>query len=177
MDSQTYLTASERTLSPNYHAERIKLHAFLNMVQRLQELGTEVDQVKRVLYYGVVPMGVDVIAEMESAQDGPAPTLAGIEGLDPNLLHAALGLITESIEFLDVIMRATVDSVHLLEEVGDLEWYLAIAYRWLARLPEDARKVNIAKLQKRFPGKFTDFHAVNRDLLTERLALETIDQP
>lgn len=70
-------------------------------------------------------------------------------------------------------MRASIDQVHLLEETGDLEWYLAIAYRWLARLPEDARKVNIAKLQKRFPGKFSDFDAVNRDLVTERLTLET----
>lgn len=44
------------------------------------------------------------------------------------LLHAALGLATE-IEELLVNYDSTFDPTNLLEEVGDLTWYLSIFYR------------------------------------------------
>ena len=48
------------------------------------------------------------------------------------LLHAGIGLATESGEFLDALKKAIfygkeLDRVNLQEEIGDLLWYCAIA--------------------------------------------------
>ena len=103
--------------------------------------------------------------------DGPV----GTPRLDPFLLHAVLGILTEGVELFQAIHNEPLDQVHLLEEVGDVEWYLAIVYRYLQRLPEDARERNIAKLRRRFPDRFTEEGALKRDLQVERQALEGSD--
>jgi NTP pyrophosphatase (non-canonical NTP hydrolase) len=45
-----------------------------------------------------------------------------------NILHAAIGLATEIDELLDNYENE-MDPINLLEEVGDIYWYLAIFYR------------------------------------------------
>jgi len=52
---------------------------------------------------------------------------------DP-MRHAALGLVTESAELLDMIKRrdfysTVIGHTHLKEELGDVFWYLALAAR------------------------------------------------
>lgn len=54
-----------------------------------------------------------------------------IEGLDSRMLHGLMGMCTEAGEFIDALKRhlyygKELDTVNLLEEVGDLCWYLAI---------------------------------------------------
>jgi NTP pyrophosphatase (non-canonical NTP hydrolase) len=94
-----------------------------------------------------------------------------------DLMHAGLGFATESGEFLDVLKKQhaygkPLDAVNLREEVGDLLWYCAIACRGLGITLEDAAQVNIAKLAERFPNRFTNEAALNRDLTAERRVLE-----
>ncbi len=101
------------------------------------------------------------------------------------LLHAGLGMATEVGEFLDPIKKwafygKEIDGVNLQEEIGDLCWYLAIGIDSINEiLPADQRKnfgeilaQNIQKLQARFPDRFTEEHALNRDLDEERKILE-----
>ena len=51
-------------------------------------------------------------------------------------------------------------------------WYLAILSDELGISFEEMWEKNIAKLRVRFPEKYTDHHAVNRDLDSERKVLE-----
>lgn len=94
-----------------------------------------------------------------------------------NLLHAAIGIATESGELLDAIKKSTfygkqLDSVNLREELGDLMWYIAIACESLRTSIDEVCQINIEKLRTRYPEKFTSEAAINRDLEKERKILE-----
>lgn len=93
------------------------------------------------------------------------------------LLHASLGMTTESGEFADAIKKwilygKELDYVNLQEEVGDLLWYIALVSRQLDIPLESIFNRNIAKLKARYGDKFTEQAALNRDLAAERKALE-----
>jgi NTP pyrophosphatase (non-canonical NTP hydrolase) len=94
-----------------------------------------------------------------------------------DLLHAALGLTTETGEFADSIKRHlfyndNLDMVNLKEELGDILWYAALALRAIGASFDQVMQMNIDKLKARFPYKF-DYNAVlNRDLDKERSVLE-----
>ena len=94
-----------------------------------------------------------------------------------SLLHASLGMLTESAEFADGIKKhvfygKSIDRINLIEELGDLSWYMSLAIEELGTTWEEVWEINIAKLQKRYPGKFTEKLANNRDLDAEREVLE-----
>src|SRR5574343_434345 len=94
-----------------------------------------------------------------------------------DLLHAVLGIVTEAAELADVIKKRhaygkRIDIVNLREEAGDVLWYLPLLCRALGTTMEDVAQLNIDKLRKRYPDKFTEAHALNRDLDAERAVLE-----
>lgn len=93
------------------------------------------------------------------------------------LLHAGIGLSTESGEFLDALKKhifygKELDKVNLVEEVGDLFWYIAIVADELGFKIEDVMDNNISKLKARYGEKFSEEKAENRDLETERNILD-----
>ena len=96
---------------------------------------------------------------------------------DPDLVHAAMGLATESGEFLDNIKKhmfynKPLDRTNLKEELGDILWYAAIA---MSVLDTDFNKEMdrvIGKLKLRYPEKFSEENAINRDLESEQKYLE-----
>jgi len=93
------------------------------------------------------------------------------------LLHAAMGLCTEAGEFMDPLKKALfygkeIDEVNLREELGDLLWYIAIACDALDTTVELEMARVIAKLQVRYPEKFDDYLADNRNYEQERAVLE-----
>lgn len=94
------------------------------------------------------------------------------------LVHAALGKLTEIGEFADELKKhifygKPLDPVNLMEEIGDGAWYDALALDSMGGSDLDfvLEKV-IAKLKKRYPEKFTEKDALNRDLEAERKVLE-----
>ena len=94
-----------------------------------------------------------------------------------DLLHAAIGLVTESAEFIDAIKKAIyygrpLDKTNLKEELGDVLWYLALGCHALNTNIGEVMNRNIAKLQTRYPDKFTSEQALIRDYNKERKALE-----
>jgi len=94
-----------------------------------------------------------------------------------DLLHAGIGLATEAGEFLDglkkyVFYGKSLDATNLVEEAGDSEWYIAIALDRLHVKMNAMLQINIDKLATRYPNKFTEDSAINRDLDAERKILE-----
>lgn len=54
------------------------------------------------------------------------------EKKEKNLLHASMGLVTESVELIDNYDGTkSYDKVNIFEELGDISWYLAIIQREL----------------------------------------------
>jgi NTP pyrophosphatase (non-canonical NTP hydrolase) len=93
------------------------------------------------------------------------------------LLHAGMGMSTEAAEFIDQLKKhifygKPLDEVNLAEEIGDLLWYIAIASDELEIDISQIMQTNIDKLRARFPEKFTEEKAENRDLEKERDILE-----
>lgn len=169
MDCKTYLQASARTASTQFHSEIINTETLENTLRQAIAAGQMADAVKKSLFYGK-PLAATHHALVLPGGDLPAPIL------NPDVLHAALGLYTEATELLEVCLAvmqgAAFDDVNAFEECGDTEWYLAMLYRALGRTPEEAKAANIAKLKARYPDKFTTQQAVKRDLESERRVLE-----
>lgn len=94
-----------------------------------------------------------------------------------DLLHCAIGAVTESGELLDafkkhIYYKKDLDIANITEEIGDIQFYLFNLCRLLGINIEDVYDINIAKLKARYGDKFTTDKANNRDLKTERQILE-----
>ena len=90
-----------------------------------------------------------------------------------DLVHAQLGICTESGEFADALKKyliygKKIDRANLIEELGDLTWYIALAINAIGSTWGEVFEVNIKKLAARYPEKFTEYHAINRDIEKER---------
>lgn len=93
------------------------------------------------------------------------------------LMHAAMGMCTEAGEFQDVLKKRlaygkNVDFVNLMEECGDLLWYVALALDAAGYSMSTCMERNIDKLKVRYPQLFTSEAALTRDLDGERKKLE-----
>lgn len=98
-------------------------------------------------------------------------------GEHSRLLHAAMGMVTESGEFMDALKKAIIygkplDKVNLAEELGDQMWYIAVACDALGVPLGNVMGRNVAKLRARYPEKYSNECALNRDLEKERGILE-----
>lgn len=93
------------------------------------------------------------------------------------LLHAMVGLCTESGEIQDQIKKHVfygkpLDKTNLVEELGDLFWYIGVMSAELGVSFEEIMAKNNAKLRARYGAKFTERAALNRNLENERKVLE-----
>lgn len=101
-----------------------------------------------------------------------------LDAVGQRLIHASMGMVTEAAEFQDALKKALfygkpVDTTNLKEEIGDLLWYLAIAMHALQTDFDAEQDRVIRKLKSRYPSKFDNALAENRDLVAERKILET----
>lgn len=93
-----------------------------------------------------------------------------------DVIHAALGMMSEAAEVLEEAVNSFVEQrelnlVNLEEEGGDHMWYNALLFRAIQSDFIKAGTKNLAKLAKRYPDKFTEFNALNRDLDAEQKVL------
>ena len=93
-------------------------------------------------------------------------------------VHMLFGMTTEIGELMDIFKKQiaydkAIDWVNVEEEIGDIMFYLASFCRILGLDLEKILQKNIGKLESRYPEKFTEYYANNRDLKTERKILES----
>lgn len=94
-----------------------------------------------------------------------------------DILHGAIGISTEAGELLDAIKKhiyygKKLDLINVKEEIGDIFWYTALICSRLNVSFEEIMRTNIEKLKARYPNKFTEDKAINRDIERERSILE-----
>lgn len=94
-----------------------------------------------------------------------------------NDMHMILGMQTESAELADIYKKhiayqKPLDLVNAKEEIGDQLWYIANLCNLQGWDMEDIMQTNINKLKARYPEKFTNEAALNRNLELERQILE-----
>jgi NTP pyrophosphatase (non-canonical NTP hydrolase) len=116
-------------------------------------------------------------AIVTESNDFPAIQMRLMNPRTIRLLHAAMGLMTEGAELLDALKKhifygKVLDHVNIKEEAGDSLWYLAILNDEMEWTFEEVANLVIQKLKLRYPGKFSGYDALNRDLDAERNLLE-----
>jgi NTP pyrophosphatase (non-canonical NTP hydrolase) len=82
-------------------------------------------------------------------------------------MHAAVGIAGEAGEVLDAVKKTWVygkplDIENLIEELGDIEFYLQAMRTLLNVSRQDVLRANITKLRKRYPSGYTDALAIAR---------------
>ena len=85
-----------------------------------------------------------------------------------DLIHMAMGISGEAGELLDAIKKRVIynkplDKENVIEELGDLEFYMEGLRSALKITREETLKANIKKLSKRYKNfRYTDKQAINR---------------
>lgn len=171
-----FIPLALRTCSPNYYGSKVPKEAMYVALRNVIAAAELLDGLKKLMFYGkpVQPglwdvLGVPRIAEVEAFND-IAPRQF------KNILHGVVGKITEAGEAAECLLKALVtgdlDTTNLKEEVGDGLWYDALILDALdSNFTLEMLRV-IAKLRKRFPEKYGDDLAINRDHDAERVVLE-----
>lgn len=159
----------------NVTPANIKLlhHAMVSAIHHAKAM----DMLKKNIFYGK-PVDEQHLEEMVRSQAVMLdPKVTELPEDAARLLHAGIGLNTESVEFLEAMYAymfkgEELDTVNLKEELGDSMWYQAIAMDDLDTdfAPEGERVIN--KLKARYPEKFGLEESENRDLDNEREILE-----
>lgn len=84
-----------------------------------------------------------------------------------DFMHAAVGISGEAGELLDTVKKHWVygkplDVDNIIEELGDIEFYMQALRNMISVSREEIIEANIAKLQKRYPLGYTDAAAIAR---------------
>ena len=84
------------------------------------------------------------------------------------ILQGVMGLAGESGECVDLMKKHifqghSLDMEHLMKELGDVAWYLAITADSIGYTLEEVFEANIKKLESRYPdGRFEANKSINR---------------
>lgn len=97
-----------------------------------------------------------------------ADIVATLTAEDAHSLHMAVGIAGEAGELLDAVKKAAIhrkpiDRANVVEELGDLEFYMEGLRQGLGITRQEVLDHNIAKLSKRYSsGTYSDKHAQER---------------
>jgi len=97
--------------------------------------------------------------------------------INKRILHASIGVCTEAGELADIIKKSLfykrqIDRWNLIEEIGDLFWYLGLICDELDITFEEIMDMNIKKLKERYPNQFSIKDERNRNYEKEKEAAE-----
>ena len=97
-----------------------------------------------------------------------ADIVATLTAGDAHSLHMAVGIAGEAGELLDAVKKAAIyrkpiDRANVVEELGDLEFYMEGLRQGLGITRQEVLDHNITKLSKRYSsGSYSDKHAQER---------------
>lgn len=191
MNDQAYRDAVCRTESVVDQSTTMPVDGVVEILATIEQLSNILDTYKKSVFYGadVVPQDnmrrvantqsslAEVTNLVRQSMEGRSPVQS--TNVDMRLVHALMGMVTETGELAGALLQAlTLNKVtddirtNILEEMGDYNWYQAIALDTLGVDFASLRNANIAKLKQRYGDKFSKDSAINRDTNTEMDALK-----
>lgn len=144
----------------------VERQELVRVLDSAQHLADSADYLKKRVIYGNGMEGMPL----------PGINECALTVRRAQLLHAILGVVSEAGEMIEAFRRTYDETneavrVNCIEEGGDVIWYIT---RWLKTSDssvQDASQRVYRKLQTRYPEKFTEAAALNRDLNAEFGAL------
>lgn len=164
-----YEAEAAQTKSDQFHGDLVPLRILNERLVAFIKAANDLDKIKKSLFYGKENVFAWRIGDGENGCQGFDDTLK------QDILHGVLGIATEAGELIEAF-NGKFDPVNIMEEVGDVMWYQAIICTALKTNFANTQVQNIAKLRTRFPDKFTEYDANNRNLSKEREVLESGSQ-
>ncbi len=181
MNYAQYIKDAVRTEAPydkmllDLDTQPNRVHTIRRMVQCIIETAQMIDLWKKHLFYG---KGTQPGLPFNPVGDVDTSAKFLSQPVVHRMMHACMGMVTEAGELLEQVFNEDPwDVENLIEESGDVKWYGGIADDAICQLvtgldPDYIFTANIAKLRVRFPGKFTEQHANERDTKAEMKALD-----
>ena len=167
-----------------YMEARPVLNYFRRVIGAFRHSAGLADLVKRSLFYGE-KFRLALLPEDGMDLNPIVNVTANRERVD--FLHGVIGVMTEAGELAEILdnfmvgfhagdtpLSSVVNKTHVMEEVGDIMWYLPLIANSCGFTLNEAAAANIRKLRKRYPDGFNHLAAQFRDLAAE---LEQLDQP
>jgi hypothetical protein len=171
-----YIAEASLTKSDQFHGDKVSLAEFTLTIGGAITYLNRLDKIKKALFYGKT----DDVNEVDCLREYDCSNIPLVFGPDKqkaiDIIHAIIGKATESCELLELLQNTingeAFDATNFREELGDGMWYDAIGLKAVDGTFEAEQVRNIQKLRSRYPNKFTEYDAVNRDLKKERDILE-----
>lgn len=178
-----YVAEAHLTASPHFYGDRVPLSHFSAVLQDAIYALSALDRIKKCLFYGreLGPLaeGIETGVVWQNCMNIPLwiSERPNDDEKARNIIHAIIGKATEAGELLEALSAvvdngASFDVANAGEEIGDGFWYDALLARACGLTFDGIQRTNIAKLRHRFPDRFTEYDANNRDLFGERRILE-----
>lgn len=166
MTPTEYIEAAIRTggYQSKFYGELVPLRIYNGAMNNAVIIANHLDKMKKSLFYG-----------RENAFAWLTGGEQSLEGLGQKTIDTLLGIVgifTEAGELIEALKKPSIDKVNIKEELGDVLWYVAVLCKTHDFSFEDIMETNIAKMKARFPEKFNEHDANNRDLDNERKVLE-----
>lgn len=154
---QSFYNRSINSLTVNHHIEEA--------IKALRSIQNLLAAPGRIQYEDGIPVSV-------SLQKNDVPFVI-------DAFHGAVGVFSEAGELAEALLKGIdtnqYDYVNFAEEFGDVMWYVAVGVSGVGGDLGQIMQNNIDKLAKRYPDKYSDDYANNRDLVAERKILEQVD--
>lgn len=172
LSESDFTAKAMRTAPPEgtFHAGKLwEAHLFAQDLLEYIEASRKIDRWKSVLIYGKEkdPANYDVLPAAGDLDKSDFSHLTRIDG-GAEIAHAILGISSEGGELaehlLAMLLGEPLDKIAggINEETGDVDWFQELLGVGLGIPVHQSRADVIHKLQRRFPEKFTQEHAVAR---------------
>ena len=157
----SYQTDALRTKSDSFHTELVDAPTVLAAIAYRLGGSTYLDSIRKTLFYGK-----ELLREISSFFGVRDNTTVTFDKVNIDTVHGILGVDTESAELLEHLSNALqgsdLDKAKVIDECGDVLWYLNLTLVSLGSSIDEAMVLNIKKLTERFPEKFTEEQAINK---------------
>lgn len=180
-----YIEEANVTMSETLH-EGVPAKLIAAGLEQIAHEISRMDKIKKFMFYGRQNDGLMAVCEAgrmlypESGHDIKFDKLVPGKSREDaiRIFHGIIGIITEAGELAEALGKAIqdetpLDLTNVSEEIGDGLWYDAAVLRVLGTTFDSVQRTNIAKLRARFPNKFNEHDANNRNLKGERKILES----
>lgn len=172
-----YQAEAQLTKSPQFHGHLVEKQFCIDTLIDIIKACQRLDVMKKALFYGKENPSVAPLHVRSANCNALQLTNLGEGQNGIDILHGIIGKVTEAGELAEALFDAVIlnepfDKTNCVEEVGDGFWYDAIILDAIGSTFQGAQRINIDKLRARFPNKFTEYDANNRNLDNERKILE-----
>lgn len=174
-----YMAECDKTCSTVFRPEQVEVMDLRHVLMGVKGFAEDLNLIKKLLFRGKTREELNFPeAEKPTVADliGALDAINGWSPADIDVLHGAIGVITEAGEVAEYLLRWAegnpFDRVNVLEESGDLSWYIVRSLRGIGVTREQSDRANIDKLRGRHGEAFDVFKDANRNLTAEHSKLE-----